>query len=89
VNVFLCAARGRRPTAPAGRPPGVSPRLGHDGRPGPGLGPDRFRYAFRYAPATLPRGAYAVDPEPGGVTGSGPYETHLHPDPVRMQEAAV
>ncbi|MEU9477201.1 hypothetical protein [Streptomyces sp. NPDC048191] len=64
MNVLVCAARGRRLSPPPRLLPELPERPEHDGRDG-----------ARQAPSTVPRGTYAVDPEPSGR----PYVPH--PDP--------
>lgn len=59
MNVLLCVACGRRLTEPVRLLPEVPERPGYDGMPGDD--------GQRHAPATLPRGTYAVDPEPSGA----------------------
>ncbi|MFJ2238779.1 hypothetical protein [Streptomyces sp. NPDC087859] len=67
MNVLTCAACGSRLTEPLRLLPEVPPRPEYDGLKNPD--------GSRHAPSTLPRGAYAVDPEPCGA----PYVPH--PDP--------
>ena len=67
MNVLTCAACGSRLTEPLRLLPEVPPRPEFDGRKGPD--------GSRHAPPTVPRGTYAVDPEPSGA----PYVPH--PDP--------
>jgi hypothetical protein len=67
VNVLTCAACGVRLTEPLRLLPELPPRPESDGRKGSD--------GSRHAPPTVPRGAYAVDPEPCGA----PYVPH--PDP--------
>lgn len=68
MNVLTCAARGSRLPEPLRLLPEVPPRPEYDGLENPD--------GSRHAPSTLPRGAYAVDPEPCGA----PYVPH--PDPA-------
>ncbi|MFJ4204572.1 hypothetical protein ACIP2Y_33775 [Streptomyces sviceus] len=63
MNVLTCAVRGIRPTEPLRLLPELPPRPESGGR----KGPDRSRHA----PPTVPRGAYAVDPEPCGAPNPG------------------
>ncbi|KUN96294.1 hypothetical protein [Streptomyces caeruleatus] len=68
MNVrLLCTACGRRLSEPLRPLPELPARPEHDGR----IKPD----GSRHAPSTVPRGAYAVDPEPSGA----PFVAH--PDP--------
>jgi hypothetical protein len=69
VNVLLlCTACGHRLTEPLRLLPEVPPRPEYEGRKNPD--------GSRHAPATMPRGTYAVDPEPCGA----PYVPHPDPD---------
>ncbi|MCX5051264.1 MULTISPECIES: hypothetical protein [unclassified Streptomyces] len=68
MNVLMCAACGTRLTEPLRLLPEVPPRPEYDGRKNPD--------GSRRAPSTVPRGAYAVDPEPCGA----PYVPHPDPD---------
>ncbi|MEV5383304.1 hypothetical protein [Streptomyces sp. NPDC052721] len=70
MNVLVCAACGRRLSPPLRLLPELPERPGYDGRDG-----------ARRAPSTVPRGRYAVDPEPSGR----PYVPH--PDPEWMGAA--
>nr|WP_206327165.1 hypothetical protein [Streptomyces sp. S3(2020)] len=64
---MTCAACGTRLTEALRLLPELPPRPEYDGRKGPD--------GFRRPPSTVPRGAFAVDPEPSGA----PYVPH--PDP--------
>ncbi|MQY39427.1 hypothetical protein SRB17_74540 [Streptomyces sp. RB17] len=70
MNVLVCAACGRRLSPPLRLLPELPERPEYDGQDG-----------ARQAPSTVPRGTYAVDPEPSG----GPYVPH--PDPEWMGAA--
>ncbi|MCH5674330.1 hypothetical protein [Streptomyces gilvus] len=67
MNVLIRAAREARLTEPPRALPDVPPRPEYDSAKNPD--------GSRRAPATVPRGTYAVDPEPCGA----PYVPH--PDP--------
>jgi hypothetical protein len=71
VNVLTCAACGNRLTEPPRLLPELPPRPEFDGRKGPD--------GSRHAPPTVPRGAYAVDPEPAGPRGT----LVTHPEDTR------
>ena len=73
MNVLTCAACGRRLSPPLRLLPDRPARLGHDGRTNAD--------GSRNAPSTVPRGTYAVDPEPSGA----PFVPH--PDTEWMGEA--
>ncbi|MEU6555787.1 hypothetical protein ABZ915_36890 [Streptomyces sp. NPDC046915] len=73
MNVLVCAACGRRLSEPLRLLPVLPERPWYDGRKGPD--------GSRHAPSTVPRGTYAVDPEPSGA----PYVPH--PDPEWMGAA--
>ncbi|MEU6771955.1 hypothetical protein [Streptomyces sp. NPDC046759] len=70
MNVLVCAACGRRLSPPLRLLPELPERPEYDGQDG-----------ARQAPSTVPRGRYAVDPEPSGP----PYVPH--PDPEWMGAA--
>lgn len=70
MNVLTCGARGRRPSPPLRPLTELPARRGHDGRTNAD--------GSRHAPSTVPRGTYAVDPEPSGA----PFVPH--PDPEWM-----
>ncbi|MGW3208616.1 hypothetical protein [Streptomyces sp. NPDC001135] len=87
MNVLVCAARGRRLSPPPRPLPELPERPERDGR-------DRARQA----PSAVPRGMYAVGPEPSvpgcGVTAAarpdactGPGETPFPPGAVRTVPA--
>ncbi|MEU5597817.1 hypothetical protein [Streptomyces sp. NPDC020298] len=73
MNVLVCAACGRRLSEPLRLLPVLPERPEHDGRKNPD--------GSRHAPSTVPRGTYAVDPQPSGA----PYVPH--PDPEWMGAA--
>ncbi|MEV8550923.1 hypothetical protein AB0L04_13980 [Streptomyces glaucescens] len=68
MNVLVCAACGRPLTEPVRPLPELPERPAYDGLPDAD--------GSRHAPSTVPRGTYAVDPEPSGA----PFVPHPDPD---------